>query len=346
MRRSPSADALSVNDQSLRHNPRIMARCAAAMYGAAALDGAIEMILPKVPSFSMLPIYVVAAMTGLMFFAGPRLPRRVIMFNGPIGVALVSYAVATTKVSASDSSVLYALPVLWQCLFFGRRGASAITLLVAAGDALALHSLGPFGYPERWVDVMVSTTAIALVVTALEGRNERLLRTLSLEARVDPLTGLFNRRGFDERAGAVLTPAVRAARPFSLVIFDIDHFKLVNDRWGHDVGDRVLRHVGRLLREQARDEDILARFGGEEFVALLADTDVAGARAFAERVRVALVRRTGELPAVRLSAGVRAGEPTSEIADLLAEADLALYDAKRTGRDRTTVFAAAAREAV
>ena len=337
----PSADVLPVDDQSIRHNRRIMAYCAAAMYAAAALDGGIELVLPKVPSFSLLPVYVVVALTAFMFFAGPHLPRRVIMLNGPIGVALVSYALATTKVTASDSSVLYALPVLWQCLFFGRRGAGSILLLVAAGDALALHALGPYGYPERWVDVMVSTTAIALVVTALEGRNERLLATLAMEARVDPLTGLLNRRGFDERAAADLSPAVRGSRPFALVILDIDHFKLVNDQWGHDVGDRVLRHVGGLLRELAREGDILARFGGEEFVALLPDADIDGAQEFADRVRDSLVHRTGGLPAVRLSAGIRVGEPSSEITALLAEADLALYAAKRAGRDRTTVFAAA-----
>jgi len=319
-----------------------MAYCAAGMYAAAAMDGAIELILPKVPSFSMLPIYVVAAMTAVMFFAGPHLPRRVIMFNGPLGVALVSYALATTKVTGSDSAVLFALPVLWQCLFFGRRGAIAILLLVAVGEALALHALGPYGYPERWVDVMVSTTAIAVVVTALEGRNERLLATLSMEARVDPLTGLLNRRGFDERVAADLSPAARCSRTFALVILDIDHFKLVNDRWGHDVGDRVLCHVGALLRQQARDQDILARFGGEEFVALLPDADIAGAQRFADRVRKSLAGNAAGLPPVRLSAGVRAGEPGSEVSALLSEADLALYEAKRAGRDRTTVFPAAA----
>ena len=336
------ADVEQVDDQSIRHNRRIMAYCAGAMYGAAALDGAIEMVLPNVPSFSLLPIFVAAGMTAFMFLVGPRLPRRVIMLNGPIGVAAVAYALATTKVTASDSAVLFALPVLWQCLFFGRRGAGSILLLVAAGEALALHSLGRYGYPERWVDVMVSTTAIAVVVTSLENRNERLLSTLAMEARVDPLTGLLNRRGFDERAAAELSPAARESRPFALVILDIDHFKLVNDQWGHDVGDRVLRHVGDLLREQAREGDILARFGGEEFVALLPDADLEGAQGFADRVRESLVERTGGLPAVRLSAGVRVGEPSSEMTSLLAEADLALYEAKRAGRDRTAVFAAAA----
>jgi len=316
-----------------------MAHCAAAMYAAAALDGAIELLLPKVPSFSMLPIYVVAAMTAFMFLVGPRLPRRVIVANGPLGVALVSYALATTKVTASDSAVLFALPVLWQCLFFGRRGAVSILLLVAAGEALALHALGRYGYPERWVDVMVSTTAIAVVVTALEGRNERLLATLSMEARVDPLTGLLNRRGFDERVAAELSPAARGSRPFALVILDIDHFKLVNDRWGHDVGDRVLCHVGRLLGEHARQGDILARFGGEEFVALLPDATVAAGAALAESLRerieaLDLSEVSGEIP-IRVSIGVAGVGPTHLDADaLLAAADSAMYRAKREGRNR------------
>ncbi len=319
-----------------------MAYCAAAMYGAAAADGGIEGLLPHPPGYSLLPIYVTLVMTVVMAVIGPRLPRWALTVNCPLGVALVSYALATTKVTASDSAVLYALPTLWMCLFFGRRGAACVLACVAAGDALALVALGSFGYPERWVDVMVSVTAIAAVVTSLEERNERLLGSLAMEARSDPLTGLLNRRGFDERAAAELRHAVRTARRFALVILDIDHFKLVNDKWGHDVGDRVLQHVSGLLREQARDVDILARFGGEEFVALLPDADVAGAEAFADRVRDALMRRDGGLPAVRLSAGVRGGDSALELSALVAEADLALYDAKRTGRDRTRVFAHAA----
>ena len=322
----------------IRHDRRIMALCAAAMYGAAAADGLIEGLLPHVPGYSLAPIYAVAVLFGFMLLVGPRLPRGALAINGPLGVVLVSYALATTRATASDSPVLYALPTLWMSLFFGRRGALCVVLCVALGDGLALAALGPYGYPERWVDVMVSVTAIATVTTLLEERNERLLVTLSMEARIDPLTGLLNRRGFDERAAAELRRVIRVSRPYALIVLDIDHFKLVNDKWGHDIGDRVLRHVGGLLRAQAREVDILARFGGEEFVAMLPETDLAGAEAFAERVREALRRQDGGLPVVRLSAGIRAGESAAELAALVADADLALYDAKRAGRDRTQVF--------
>jgi diguanylate cyclase (GGDEF)-like protein len=337
-----AADMQSVDapTQHNRHSRRVMAYCGAAMYGAAAVDGLIELVLPNVPHFAMLPIYVVLALFVLLMTVGQHLPRGVLALNGPLGVALVAYALATTSVTASDSAVLYALPVLWQSLFFGRRGAIFVLVCVAIGDALALVALGPYGYPERWFDVMVSVTAIAVVVRALEERNERLVQTLRTEARVDPLTGLLNRRGFDERAAVELGHVTREARPFVVVVFDIDHFKLVNDEWGHEIGDRVLQRVGALLSEHARTVDVLARFGGEEFVVMLPDTDVAGGQAFADRVRHALAASHGGLPAVRLSAGVRASRAAVDITALLADADLALYEAKRTGRDRTRVYAA------
>lgn len=326
---------------NIRHNRRVMAATAAAMYGAAALDGAIEVVLPRVPSFSLLPIFVTTGMFAFMWFVGPHLPRAALALNGALGVALVSYALATTNVEASDAAVLFALPVLWQSLFFGRRGAAAILALVALGEGLALVALGPYGYPERWVDVMVSVSAIALVVVALEERNQRLLAKVTLEARVDPLTGLLNRRGFDERAAIELAHGRRQERPFALVTFDIDHFKHVNDRWGHDVGDQVLRHVGSVLGAQAREVDVLARFGGEEFVALLPGTDAAGGETFAARVRAALRADTAPLPPVRVSAGVSVGNSGDDPIMMLRRADDALYRAKRSGRDRTLVHLAA-----
>jgi diguanylate cyclase (GGDEF)-like protein len=326
---------------SPRLDRRVMAYSAAAMYGAAAVDGAVEILLPKVPSFSMLPIFVTTGMFLLLITAGPRLSRRVLALSAPLGVAMVSYALATTNVTASDAAVLYALPVLWQSVFFGRRGALCSLALVGVGDALALVALGRYGYPERWVDVMVSVTAIALVVTALEERNQRLLASLSREARIDPLTGLLNRRGFDERAAHELAHLRREPASFALVTFDVDHFKFVNDQWGHEVGDRVLSHIGQLLQHHARSIDVLARFGGEEFVALLPGTSVAGAEAFADRVRHALGSHPGGLPRVRLSAGVSHGSAVTEVAPLVARADAALYEAKRAGRDRTRVFATA-----
>ena len=322
----------------IEHNRRLAAYTAAAMYGAAALDGLVECVLPHDPSFSMLPVLVVLGILVVLLTVGPRLPRSALWVLGPFGVAVNSYALATTP-ATNDGAVIFALPVLWQALFFGRRGALSILLCVAIGDGLALVHLGNgLGYPERWVDVMVSTTSAAVVVLALQRRNLMLVNRLSGEARIDPLTGLLNRRGFDERAAVELAHLRREPHPFALVTFDVDHFKHVNDEWGHDVGDRVLRHIGDLLRSEARTVDVLARFGGEEFVALLPDTDASGAEVFAERVRQALARCDGGLPAVRLSAGVCPGVATIEAMTLVAQADTALYEAKRTGRDRTQVF--------
>ena len=349
MNRASDADIRQMNSSvsDLADSRRVMAHTAAAMYGAAAVDGLIEILLPRVPSFSLLPIAFTTGLFILLFTVGPHLSRRVLAANGPIGVALVSYALATTKVTASDAAVLYALPVLWQSLFYGRRGAAAILAVVALGDALALVALGPYGYPERWVDVMVSVSAISVVVVSLQERNRRLLERVSLEARIDPLTGLLNRRGFDERAAVELAHLRRDPSPCAMVTIDIDYFKRVNDEWGHDVGDRVLRHIGSLLRAHARDVDVLARFGGEEFVVLLPGTDAAGASAFAERVRAALAHEPGDLPAVRVSAGVSVGTAATGLTMLARHSDTALYEAKRAGRDRTRVHgepAAPARE--
>jgi diguanylate cyclase (GGDEF)-like protein len=268
------------------------------------------------------------------------------MMLGPLGVLLNSYALATTT-GSNDGAVIFALPVLWQALFFGRRGAFGILCCVAVGDGLALIHLGHgLGYPERWVDVMVATSSVATVVLGLQARNARLVERLAGEARIDPLTGLLNRRGFDERTAAELARLHRNPQPFAVVTFDIDHFKRVNDRFGHDVGDQVLRHIGRLVRGMARDADVLARFGGEEFVVLLPDADADGAEAYAERVRRALALDTGELPAVSLSAGVCQGCLDTDPTTLIARADAALYEAKRAGRDRTRVFAHARAHAI
>ena len=108
---------------------------------------------------------------------------------------------------------------------------------------------------------------------------------LEAEARIDKLTGVLNRRGFDERAQLELERARREGRSVGAVSFDIDYFKRVNDEWGHEVGDRVLVRLGAVLRAQTRGADVVGRMGGEEFVILLPGTDVAQAEAWAATAR-------------------------------------------------------------
>ena len=316
-----------------------MAYTASAMYGAAALDGAVEGFLPGDPKFALLPVVVVFVLFVALLAVGPRLPRWALATLGPVGVALIAYALATSP-GPGDGAILYSLPVLWTTIFFGLGGAVAIVACVAVGEAVALLLLpAASAYPGRWVDVMVSTSAIAVVAHVLESRSQLLLERLRGEARTDPLTGLLNRRGFNEHASRELAHVARDSRPIALATFDIDHFKLINDEHGHVVGDRVLAHIARLLSNEARGIDVAARLGGEEFAVLMPGSDQAGAEAFAERVRRAV---TGSacpgLPEVRVSAGVTATTAPIELELMMDRVDRALYTAKRAGRNRTVAF--------
>lgn len=322
-------------------NKRFMAYTASAMYAAGAIDGAVEGFLPRDPPFALAPVIAAAAVFLFLVTVGPRLPWICLAMLGPIGVAAISYAVATSP-GAGDGAVLYTMPVLWTVFFYGRRGAAGILACVAVGHAVALLVLPASSvYPGRWIDVMVSVCATAVVVLALEGRNQSLLGRLAAEARTDPLTGLLNRRGLEERAEVEIARSRRDNTPMAVASFDLDHFKHINDEWGHETGDRVLVRLGRLLIAESRDIDTVGRVGGEEFVALLPDTDATGAAEFTERVRAALDRHDPQgLPPVLVSAGVVSAQHVQDLQTMLQRADSALYAAKRAGRDRTVSWAA------
>jgi diguanylate cyclase (GGDEF)-like protein len=169
----------------------------------------------------------------------------------------------------------------------------------------------------------------------LESRLQRLATT-------DPLTGADNRRSFGERASMELARSRRYQRPLSLLMLDLDHFKAVNDRFGHAVGDEVLRTFAQVCRETLRDADVFARMGGEEFAVLLVETSAGRASLVAERLRANVARlaiptpgATSDAVSVTVSAGAATANEDDETLDaLLARADDALYRAKRAGRDR------------
>jgi diguanylate cyclase (GGDEF)-like protein len=156
----------------------------------------------------------------------------------------------------------------------------------------------------------------------------------------DGLTGLFNRRELDERAAQRVALAQRHGRPFSCLLLDVDHFKQINDTYGHAAGDAVLRSVAGMIRETSRISDVAGRYGGEEFVLLLPETAAHEAVAVADKLRARLaaspfVVGTASLE-VRASIGVAAwSDAMSTAADLYAAADEALYRAKALGRNRT-----------
>lgn len=192
---------------------------------------------------------------------------------------------------------------------------------------------------------LTSFTAVLRDATRRRRREEEL----EAKAYTDALTGIANRRYFDEVAPREADRAARLHDPVSLVTVDVDHFKQVNDTHGHAAGDAVLVAVARAVRDAAREVDVVARVGGEEFAVLLPSTDVGGARAAAERIRLAVeqlvVRVDGAVLRVTVSAGVAelAAEPPGHaegVEQLLARADGALYEAKRRGRNRVVVAAA------
>jgi diguanylate cyclase (GGDEF)-like protein len=168
-------------------------------------------------------------------------------------------------------------------------------------------------------------------------------RALAAAAHEEPLTRLFNRRHFVQRLGAELAAAQRHGRALSLLLLDLDHFARINDEHGHAAGDEVLRTVAGVLRGAVRKEDLVARFGGEEFVVLARETGLGGARTLADRIRRAVERaRTrcdGREVAVTVSIGVAVSvgltrfEPGRTEAQVLAAADGALQRAKQRGRN-------------
>lgn len=171
----------------------------------------------------------------------------------------------------------------------------------------------------------------------VERRTQQLLesnRLLQEAAARDSLTGVFNRGYLTQRFEELLGRAKQAGEPLAIIILDIDHFKEINDRWGHQLGDRCLRLLVELLRPHLRRDDLLARYGGDEFVILLPSTSKEDAREVAERLRLVVETQTAA-PSFTLSLGVAVYPADGDGAErLLQRADQALYRAKTLGRNR------------
>jgi diguanylate cyclase (GGDEF)-like protein len=182
--------------------------------------------------------------------------------------------------------------------------------------------------------------------TTLALENVDLHHQVQRQAVTDELTGLANHGRFQELLSAELDQVRRYGHPVGLIMLDIDNFKSVNDTYGHPQGDVVLKHVARVLRENSRDADSPARYGGEEMALILPHTDLPGAHAIAERVRSAIeglhVPRLDQDGVLRVTASVGVAASTEGDKEaLIAEADGALYTAKRGGKNRTVAAQAA-----
>ncbi len=164
-------------------------------------------------------------------------------------------------------------------------------------------------------------------------------------ATIDALTGLHNRGWLDERFDREIKRSERDQLDACLLMIDVDHFKNINDRYGHLAGDRILVTVGRSIKEPLRPNDMVARYGGEEFSVLLPETTVDNAAAIAERLRMRVSRadpgtlQEYSLPKVTVSIGVAGFRPGGSLESLIAEADAAMFEAKQAGRNRVRVAA-------
>jgi diguanylate cyclase len=223
-------------------------------------------------------------------------------------------------------------------------GWTSLVLVAACAGTSAL-----LGFPLRFetpMSVIVGCLpllvaypiAISSVTYSLRIRVARQNKRLAELGRTDPLTGLANRRQSLAMVEAEFARCGRSGHPATLMMIDIDRFKSVNDRYGHPVGDDVLRGVAAILRGCCRASDTPSRYGGDEFLIVLPDTDVARAAVVAERIRQRCSAfRCERVPELRLTVSVGAAEPGSEMREAdawIQKADAALYEAKATGRDR------------
>lgn len=241
----------------------------------------------------------------------------------------------------------------WNLLFSSTLFILTIYLLRAfnISSSQQLFASLPVPMTPHSILLIVILSAIGLCITESMGfvlmikqRSDREILTLAM---TDPLTGIFNRRAFMANADKECSIAQRNGLPLALLMIDVDHFKTINDRYGHPTGDAVLAEIARILTSRLRKEDTIGRYGGEEFCILLPGTDENGALAISENLRLAISAMPlthGKSPVfATVSIGLTVQPPTDtfftpDFAKLLAAADAALYQAKRDGRNRVVLI--------
>jgi diguanylate cyclase (GGDEF)-like protein len=258
-------------------------------------------------------------------------------------VATVSITAALLAGSDGAEGV-YALFYVWiafiSALFFTLRAAIAQIAFAVVAFAVAMASLDvTFGLNFVIALTFVLTTS-GWTIALLRRRIEQLASDLASEAHTDSLTALANRRGFDERFKLEVARSARSGRPLSLIICDLDRFKLVNDELGHGEGDAALRRAAAAIAASVRSIDAVSRLGGEEFAILLPNASKVEAFVVAERIRMGVLEEFADHP-VPLTASCGFSSLDTDRADpqkLFHRADAALYRAKRAGRNCSVAY--------
>ncbi|MEQ1951756.1 GGDEF domain-containing protein [Mesorhizobium sp. CN2-181] len=296
--------------------------------------------------FLRVPILALAACTvagmavfSWFLFVQPDFVARVFAVNYGLGAMCVIIALSLRQARnmAFVDRLLIWLAALRALDFFIRP---LVVALFESGHAEQM----PFVASAYWLTTSLSVIlfSVLIAVTLLTTVASDAMRQLRVESRTDPLSGLLNRRGFEEEAAPFFDRATRQPVPLGFVLADLDHFKTVNDRHGHAVGDAVISAFAALLQRTGADKAIIGRIGGEEFAVIMPHCDLGTTRLFAEGVRAALSAGALEgvapgLGVVTCSFGVGARTGGESFETLFKRADDALMQAKQTGRDRVRV---------
>jgi diguanylate cyclase (GGDEF)-like protein len=279
---------------------------------------------------------------GLMCWHRPHLMPDYFWLLAPfLATTLITGINLVTNDATTGAQLFYLWPVLYAANFVSRAAVYSNLVFVLAGDALVVFTLLPANRAVAdFASVALAMTMSAIVVVPLRERADHLRHRLERQAMTDPLTGLANRRSFDEELVAAGAWARRGDRAIALVTVDVDHFKKINDSWGHAVGDQALQLVGAAMRAVAGPDDVAARLGGDEFVLLLrADRD--HALRTTEALRTAIASTTalpGGPPGLSIGVAVLP-DHAATVQELLSASDAALYEAKSRGRGQVAVAA-------
>ncbi|MDQ8043468.1 MAG: GGDEF domain-containing protein [Solirubrobacteraceae bacterium] len=271
----------------------------------------------------------------LRYWAPQRLATpRVSIIAGFVYIA----AIVSVSQPVGPTPFFFIWPMLTAAYYLGRRDLVVGSLLFSVALAVGLTIR-----PGEDLQLFVSTWSVIVIVSGLvlklRERVDRLVGDLAYTASTDMLTGLANRRTFEEALDRELERSRRTGTPVALAIFDLDHFKQINDRLGHAEGDRALKRFASLLAVESRAVDVPARIGGEEFALIFSGATAEGGRVFGERLIARLAELTQHDPApLSVSIGITEMTAPTDTQDLLLlAADRALYEAKHAGRGRAFV---------
>jgi diguanylate cyclase (GGDEF)-like protein/putative nucleotidyltransferase with HDIG domain len=346
----PAFPGMLQTSQGGTFEARVRVRVLASFYLAGATLVLVTLALPHDADANELGLLAIALnaylVGGAMLWRSRHVPQRLLPFALAWGSALVTAVAWCSAEHPSPLVFFYLWIFLYSAYFFeSRTGAAQIAFVGALYGALLLAHPPASGAGAWWIVGMATMTIAAVVIRVMRSHVELLITRLSDAARTDPLTRLPNRRGFRELLDLELERARRSGAPMSVLAGDLDHFKDVNDRAGHQVGDAVLQQVARLLCEGVRRIDAPARIGGEEFAVILPGADAQAAFAVAERLRCHLRDAFADAAVpITISFGIATHPAHAETAgSLVRAADEALYAAKASGRNRSVIYSPALR---